>query len=458
MANCNFIIIPEGPYDGYFCTRKYLGDDSTRDYTFSYPYLGQSLWDGEQSPYIQVFVDGVETSRTHWTMPTNASIRFETAPDLNACIMIRRNSDPSDRLVTFEAGSRHTADVSNQSHLKNFYLIQELWDQLRDAQGVYGEDRLFNVYRRTGNGSWTALPLSTTYGPNDETNITNQAEVLVLMNGAGQQTNTYSMQEISGVTNVVFSSPPPTGVVVEVRTMTSGIAQSVQVEENTITGEMLEDCALDSPTWRRVVCIDDLGEENQVFIWREGTGGPELTVDFLTHEDISDFDTGVRQNRLDQMAAPNTSISMASHKITSLATGTASTDAVNKGQMDAAISAAVPVGSVPQIVSGQITISANGYTTENLGFNFDTLILNLQYDVTVSQQNGTQVTYDESKTYTQFGSDGTGEIEYVWAPGQTFGVNIYALKIQRVNNGFKYKRSGLGTQVIRIRYTAIKYS
>ena len=56
-----------------------------------------------------------------------------------------------------------------------------------------------------------------------------------------------------------------------------------------------------------------------------------------TASTISDFDTQVRTNRLDQLAAPTVDLSANGHKITNLANGTATTDAVNKGQLDAAI-------------------------------------------------------------------------------------------------------------------------
>lgn len=56
-----------------------------------------------------------------------------------------------------------------------------------------------------------------------------------------------------------------------------------------------------------------------------------------TASTISDFDTQVRTSRLDQMAAPSADVSANGHKVTGLADGTASTDAVNKSQLDAAI-------------------------------------------------------------------------------------------------------------------------
>lgn len=55
-----------------------------------------------------------------------------------------------------------------------------------------------------------------------------------------------------------------------------------------------------------------------------------------TASTISNFDTQVRTNRLDQMAAPTASVSLNSQKITGLADGTSAGDAVNKGQLDAA--------------------------------------------------------------------------------------------------------------------------
>jgi hypothetical protein len=56
---------------------------------------------------------------------------------------------------------------------------------------------------------------------------------------------------------------------------------------------------------------------------------------------ISDFDTQVRTNRLDQMSAPSAAVSANSQKITNLQTGTNTGDAVNKGQMDSAIAVAI---------------------------------------------------------------------------------------------------------------------
>jgi len=56
-----------------------------------------------------------------------------------------------------------------------------------------------------------------------------------------------------------------------------------------------------------------------------------------TASTISDFDTQVRTNRLDQMAAPTSSVSLNSQKITNLATPTSNTDASTKAYVDTSI-------------------------------------------------------------------------------------------------------------------------
>jgi hypothetical protein len=61
---------------------------------------------------------------------------------------------------------------------------------------------------------------------------------------------------------------------------------------------------------------------------------------------VSDFDTQVRTNRLDQMAAPTGSVSANSQKITNLATATTSTDAINKDYVDSKIGAADGIASL----------------------------------------------------------------------------------------------------------------
>lgn len=77
----------------------------------------------------------------------------------------------------------------------------------------------------------------------------------------------------------------------------------------------------------------------------------------LVASNINDFDTRVRSSRLDQMAAPTTSVSLNSQKITNLGTPTADTDAATKAYVDAARSGLDVKQSVRVATTANITLS-----------------------------------------------------------------------------------------------------
>lgn len=68
-----------------------------------------------------------------------------------------------------------------------------------------------------------------------------------------------------------------------------------------------------------------------------GTAAQAKTALAIVPGDVTGFDTQVRTSRLDQMATPTADVSLGGFKVTSLANGTVSTDAVNLGQLTAAV-------------------------------------------------------------------------------------------------------------------------
>ena len=95
-----------------------------------------------------------------------------------------------------------------------------------------------------------------------------------------------------------------------------------------------------------------------------GTGDAEdltaaqvKTLLAITATDVTGFDTQVRTNRLDQMAAPTAAVSMNGQKVTNVAAPTADTDAANKAYVDATISGMDWKGSVRAATTGPITLS-----------------------------------------------------------------------------------------------------
>ena len=98
----------------------------------------------------------------------------------------------------------------------------------------------------------------------------------------------------------------------------------------------------------------------------------------LAHTKISDFDTGVQANRLDQMTAPSAAVSLNSQKITNLATPTASTDAASKSYVDGVSQGLDVKDSVKAATTTNGTLAsafANGQTIDGVSLSTNDRIL-----------------------------------------------------------------------------------
>ena len=109
----------------------------------------------------------------------------------------------------------------------------------------------------------------------------------------------------------------------------------------------------------------------------------------LAHTKISDFDTGVRTNTLDQMAAPTSAVSMNSQKITGLADPTGDNDAANKGYVDGVAQGLDVKDSVVATTTANGTLStafANGQSIDGVTLQTgDRILIKNQ---TTASQNG----------------------------------------------------------------------
>lgn len=86
------------------------------------------------------------------------------------------------------------------------------------------------------------------------------------------------------------------------------------------------------------------------------TAAANATIDIL-HTQVSDFDSGVQTNRLDQMAAPTASVSLNSQKITNLADPTSAQDAATKNYVDQVAQGLDVKASVRAATINNITLS-----------------------------------------------------------------------------------------------------
>lgn len=113
-----------------------------------------------------------------------------------------------------------------------------------------------------------------------------------------------------------------------------------------------------------------------------------------TASTISDFNTQVRTNRLDQMTTPTAAVSMGTQKITSLLDGTSAQDAVSKSQLDTAIaglaSGQVSKGAVRAVHISNVTLS-NPATSTFDGLTFSAGQVVLLTGQTTGSQNGPYV-------------------------------------------------------------------
>ncbi len=97
-------------------------------------------------------------------------------------------------------------------------------------------------------------------------------------------------------------------------------------------------------------------------------------VPSLTHTKISDFDTGVRTNRLNELTAPNGAVSFSSQKITNLADPTADADAANKGYVDGVAQGLDVKDSVKATTTANISLSGT-QTIDGVSLSADDRVL-----------------------------------------------------------------------------------
>ena len=102
---------------------------------------------------------------------------------------------------------------------------------------------------------------------------------------------------------------------------------------------------------------------NRLKVW-DGTGAVDLldlsaATGTLTASKISDLATVVQAYRLDQFAAPNTDISMASHKITNVTDPSGNQDAATKNYVDTALAGLATGQTLKGAVRGAATTNVN---------------------------------------------------------------------------------------------------
>lgn len=165
----------------------------------------------------------------------------------------------------------------------------------------------------------------------------------------GINSNKYTLTYVGGTPRITFNTAPTSGDVVIIRVL-SGTFQGYVADGSIGTDQLADDS----------VTLDKInvgaGAANRLMVF-DTAGDPTAVVG--TASLISDFNTAVRTNRLDQMADPTGGVDLNNQKIENLAVGTASTDAVNKAQLDAAV-----------LASGLFAAYSSGHSVPTAGTDY----------------------------------------------------------------------------------------
>ena len=154
---------------------------------------------------------------------------------------------------------------------------------------------------------------------------TGATSVTLTLSNSGVTAGTYRSVTVDAKGRITAGTNPTTIAGYGITdTLVNAVAATAPLQSSTAAGTATVSFA--SQTANQVLAAPDGTSGNPTFRSLAATDIPSLNA-----SKISNFDTQVRTNRLDQMAAPAAAVSFNTQKITNLGTPTLSTDAATKG-------------------------------------------------------------------------------------------------------------------------------
>ena len=342
----------------------------------TYSYAAIATWDGTtiaDADLLQVYDNGtLLTLTTHYTVDdVNENIVLVDAYTIstNDRITIKRVTDITTPYVDFVNNSSIESSDLDLAIGQNRFKLQEIetatnnslqydivnncWDGLgykacnfasattNNDLVTYGQVQnllagvntadIDNIVRWSFVGDGSTSSFTLTSAP---PGLSSADQLVVTVDGVVQAPTTNYTLSSTLPRTLTTTSAVPTGKILQVFTV-QGIVSSI-FDEGTVTTTAIVD---DAVTLDKINIGVGVADRFLVF---DINGDPTGRV--IDHTDIPDFDTGVQTNRLDQLAVPTANISVNSNKITDLVAGSLPTDAVNKGQMEAAIATSIATG------------------------------------------------------------------------------------------------------------------
>ncbi len=334
---------------------EYVGTVGGTTGPFSYGSVALLDADTESiSTQLKVYKNGtLLTLTTDYTIDT-INDEVDTVADVFDTDLLRivRETKGDTRYVDYVDSTNITSELLDLDSNQLFFLVQEAIDLQTDAMtigtdgawagrgrrignlasGVNGTDAVtvnqlqaavtgalpaslsgIGTVVYTGDGATTAFAL-----PSAISAITDPSDVEVYINGLRQRPGTH----YTIVGTDITITPAPTASDKILVAYPEGAVSAV-LTTNTVTTTALQDNA---------VTVAKIAEGTNGQVIATVAGNTAWTTP--TASLITDFDTQVRTNRLDQLTAPTASVSLNSQRITNLATPTSGTDAATKTYVD----------------------------------------------------------------------------------------------------------------------------
>ena len=179
-------------------SNSYTGNNSTVDFSFTFPYL--------KSSDIKVSVDEVlQELTTHYTLHNATTIRFGTAPATGKAIKIYRDTASAELAATFYPGSAIRSSDLNDNYTQNLYVTQEAEN---DATSALNNSRVLE------SGAYvSAITKASSAVTTANTASTNASNAVTTANAASSTANTASTNATNAVNTANTASTNATNAV-----------------------------------------------------------------------------------------------------------------------------------------------------------------------------------------------------------------------------------------------------
>jgi hypothetical protein len=206
------------------------------------------------------------------------------------------------------------------------------------------------------------------------------------------------------------------------QTVGTEAVDTVTIRDDAVTIAKIADKSVDFARLNDLGFTADSNSNSTPRYMQNPPGVDNVEMDVLRYADMVDFHTGVRTNRLNEMAVPNANVSWNSKKIISLATPTSNSDAATKKYVDDEVLAAYGEPDLVKLKAVELGVSST--TFEITGWEDNSLYAAYEFECTrfTHQGEGSDNAFismhfrDENNVWVEDDDDGYGVLWVVNTP------------------------------------------